>query len=532
MKDKKKLKLKKFYFHPITSFILLTALVILLSGLFSALELQGTYTEIDSNGQLNSILVTVENLLNYDGMKYMISNAARTFISFAPLNMLLISLLGISIAQSTGLLDTVMKRHINKLQPKTITFLLLLLATVSTLINEIGYVVLIPIAAIIYQASGRHPFAGILTAFCGVAFGHGVTLFVGSLEVSLIPYTTIAARLIDEVFHVSLTSNLYIIIAMTFLISFIGTIILEKFIFPKLGRYKEKEVTELYQTEELDIIDVEEEEQKKIAIDKKEKKGLRYAMITGIIVVMLFIYMIIPNLPLSGMLLDMNETTYLNQLFGINSYFQDGFTYMMALLFLIMGIAYGIGAKTIKNDKDIINGATSYLNEVGGLIIMIFFASQFIAIFKKTNIGTIITAWGANLINNLSFSGLPLIILVIIVIAIANLFITTPSLKWAILSSVVVPLLMQSNVSPQFAQFLLRVGDSMTNGITPLLAYFVIYIGYLNIYNPNKNRPITISKGIKFVMPYCLMISACWIILTIGWYLLGLPLGPNVLPTI
>lgn len=532
MKEKKKLKLKKFYLHPITSFILLTIIVVLLSGILSLFEIQGTYTKIDSNGQLDSVLVTVENLLNYDGMKYIISNAARTFISFAPLSMLLIALIGVSVSQSTGLLDTVMKRHINKLDNKTITFLVLLLAIISSLINEIGYVILIPLAAIIYKSNNRNPFAGIIAAFCGVAFGYGVTVFVGSLEVSLIPYTTTAARLIDEAFHVSLTANLYLIIAMTLLLSFIGTIILEKIVFPKLGKYHTPEQTETYQTEELDIIGLEDEEQQKIAKEKREKKGLRYALVIGFLVVIAFIYMIIPNLPGSGMLLDMTEKTYLNQLFGVNSYFQDGFTYMIAILFLLMGIAYGIGAKTIKNDKDIINGATTCLHDVGGIILVIFFASQFIAIFKKTNIGTILTAWGAELINNSAFSGLPLILLVILVIAISNLFITTPSLKWSILSPVVVPMLMQSNISPQFAQVLLRAGDSMTNGITPLLAYFAIYIGYLNMYNQNKNHPITISKGIRLVMPYCLLISAAWVLLTLGWYLLGLPLGPNVLPTI
>lgn len=531
MKEKKKLKLKKFHLHPVTSIILLIGVIILLSGILSGLEMQATYNTINANtNQLEPTLVTVENLLNYDGMKYIFSNAARNFISFAPLSMLLIALIGVSVAESTGLIEAVNKRHFSKLNKKTVTFLLIFIATISSLINEIGYVVLIPLGALIFLANGRNPLAGIIAAFCGVSLGYGATIFVGSAEVGLIPYTASAAHLIDENFHVSLTSNLFIIIVTSILLSIVGTIIVEKIVIPRMGRYKEK--NSLEKTEELEIIDIEKEEQTKIEEDKREKTGLRYAMIAGIIVVVSFIYMIIPNLPGSGMLLDMNEKTYLNQLFGANSYFQDGFTFMMTLLFLIMGIAYGIGSKTIRNDKDIIKGASKSMEKIGQMLILIFFAAQFIAIFKKTNIGTILTAWCANFISELSFSGIPLIIVVVIMIAIANLFLTTPTLKWAIFSPVVVPALMQSNISPQFAQFILRAGDSMTNSITPLLAYFVIFIGYLNIYNLNKEKPITIREGIGMVMPYCLLISALWILLIIGWYLIGLPIGPKVFPTL
>ena len=228
----------------------------------------------------------------------------------------------------------------------------------------------------------------------------------------------------------------------------------------------------------------------------------------------------------------MKENTYLGQVFGPNSYFQDGFTYMMSLLFLFMGLAYGIGAKTFKNDKELLEEAGKYFSRIGNIIILIFVVSQFIAIFKKTNIGTIITAWSANLIEYLDFSGLPLIILSIILIAVSNLFLTTPSAKWAILSPVIVPMFMQSNISAQFAQIVMRAGDSMTNGITPLLASFVIYIGYLNIYNFDKEKPITITRAIKLTAPYCGIICLTWILLIVGWYILGLPIGPGVYPTI
>ena len=531
MIEKKKLKLKKFYFHPITIFILLSTLVIFLSFILSKFSMQATYNTVNANTkELESTIVFVENMLTFDGMKFIISNAMTNFVSFTPLGMLIISLIGLCVAEATGLIEHISRKHIRKLSNIQMTFIVLFIATISSLINEIGYAILIPLVAMIYAANGRNPLTGIVTAFCGVAFGYGVSIFVGSMEVSLMDYTHVAASLIDSNNHISLTCNLIFIIASSIILSIVGTLIIEKIISPKLGKYKVRE--DLSKTEELRIIDLEEEEQHRIEREKNQKRGMKWVLISGIVAIIAFIYMLIPNLPNSGMLLDMKETTYLGQVFGKNSYFQDGFTYMISIIFLIIGIAYGLGARTIKNDRDILEKAESYFSKIGTMLILIFVVSQFVAIFKKTNIGVVVTAWLANLLNYLSFSGIPLIILTLIVIAISNLFLTTPGAKWAIFSPVVVPLFMQSNISAQFAQIVMRAGDSMTNGITPLLACFVIYIGYLNMYNFDKKKPITITRAIKLVAPYCLIISITWILLVLGWYIIGLPIGPGVYPTI
>lgn len=531
MRNKRRLRLKKFNFHPITVFIVLIGLIILLSGILSKFEMQATYSTINANSnELETEIVAVENLLSFDGMKFIISNAATNFISFTPLGILLISLIGLCIAEATGFIEVFSRKYLTKLSKTQLTFIVLFLASISSLINEIGYAILIPLVAMLYSSIGRNPLTGIVTAFCGVAFGYGVSLFVGSMEVALMDTTKQAASLIDTNTHISLTCNLFFIIAATIILTIVGTIIIEKIISPRLGKYREKE--NITKTEELRIIDLEEEEQHKIERQKNEKRGLRFALIISIIVIFLFIYMLIPNLPNSGMLLDMKEPTYLGQIFGPNSYFQDGFTYMMSLLFLVVGLAYGIGARTVKNDRYILEKAEHNFAKIGNIIILIFVVAQFIAIFKKTNIGTIITAWLAQLIDYLNFSGIPLIILTLVLIAIANLFLTTPSAKWTIFAPIVVPMFMQTNISAQFAQIVMRAGDSMTNGITPLLACFVIYIGYLNMYNFDKNKPITITRALKLVSPYCSIICITWILLVIGWYIIGLPIGPGVYPTI
>ncbi len=528
MSKNKKMRLRKFSLHPITAFILLTFGVLILSWILSLFHFQANYTRVrPENLELESVFVSVKNLLNYDGIKYIISNAASNFASFGPLVSLLISLIGLSVAYASGLIDTFIKRVTLNISNKKLTFILLLVAIFSSLINEVGYVVLIPLAALLFLANGRSPLLGIITAFTGVAFGSGATFFVGSMEVNLIPLTTSSSRLIDPTFHVSLTSNLFIMIAFSIILAIIGTIVIENIVAKKLGKYK----LSLEETQDLEKLLIPSEEQQKIALEINEKKGLKYTYIVGSLMILLFIYMIIPNLPGSGMLLDMSESTYLRQLFGPNSYFQDGFTYMVSLFFLITGIAYGVGAKTLKSDKKLIEKASDYTKNTGSLIVLLFFASQFIAVFEESNIGVVITALGANLIRDLSFSGIPLILLVLFVILICNLVLPSQVSKWTILSPVVVPLMMQSNIAPQFAQFILRAGDSITKGITPLLAYFIIYLGYLNIYNKEK-EPITIRAAISYVMPCCIIMGLSWILLIVGWYLIGLPIGPGVFPTL
>ncbi len=531
MRDKQKLKLKKFYFHPITVFIILSFFTVILSGILSIFQAQATYNTVNANTiDLEPNLIVVENLFSFDGIKFIISNATKNFLSFGPLGMLLMSLIGITIGEGTGFIETLTKRHLSKLSKSGLTFCVILLATASSLINEVGYAILIPLAALIFFINNRNPILGIITAYCGVAFSYGVSFFVGSMEVSLISYTTKAAILIDENSHIALTSNLIFIIVSSIITSIVGTLIIEKIIAPKIGKYKKEE--EFSKTEQYKIVNLEEEEQKEIEKDKYEKRGLRSALITSIIILIIFIYSLIPNLPCSGMLLDMNEKTYLKQLFGDNSYFQDGFTYLVSLVFILAGIAYGIGSKSIKNDKEIIENASKKFSNLGSIFILIFVVSQFIAIFRKSNIGMIVAAWLANLLGHLSLNGIPLLIVAVIFIGLSNFLLTSTTSKWSIFSPVIVPMFMQSNISPQFAQIIMRVGDSMTKGYTPLLASFVIYIGYLNIYNLYKEKPFTIRKSLELITPYFLIMSLTWILIIVGWYILGLPIGPGVYPTL
>ena len=527
-------KIKKKYrrrtFNPITSYVLLTILVIVLSGILSLFNFGTTYNVID-NAKLEYIqtTATIENLFSFDGLKYIVSNATRMFISFAPLSMFLVASIGLAVAEASGFIDISFRKIFAKLNNNLLTFFVVLVATISSLINEVGFVILIPLAAYIYKAKKRNPMIGVCTAFAGCAFGYGTSVFVGSLETQLIPYTTASSRMIDPGFHVSLLSNLYIMIISTIVLSIVGAIVIEKIIAPKLGKYRVKK--QLNSLEEFEIIGEDEIEQKALTLDYNEKRGFKAATIVSIIFIIFFIYSVIPGLPGSGLLLDYNEETYLKQIFGENSYFQDGFTFMISLLFIISGLVYGFVSKKFKNNTDVLNSCREPLAKIGTMFLLLFVASQFIGVFKKTNIGTVIAGIFANILSTFSFSGIIYLLIAIIIMAICDFFLTGVQAKWIIFSPVVVPALMKANITPQFTQFVMRAVDSMTNGITPLYAYFVIFIGYMNIYNMNEEKPVTISGAMKIMLPYFLIISVTWILLLIGWYIIGLPIGPGVYPT-
>ena len=524
---RKKLKLKKFHFHPITTLLLAIIGIMLLSSVLQFFKVQISYAVINSRGELENTIVAVKGMFSGEGFRYVVSEALRNFATFTPLSSLLVALIGLSVAHASGLIDTFIKRGTLKLNNKIITFILIFLAVFSSLINEVGYVILIPFAALVFLANGRNPLLGITAAFCGVSFGYGASIFAGSTEIALVPITERAARLVDAEYHVSMLSNVFAIIFTTIVLSIVGTYVIENIIVKKIGRYKLKEEDTAGETKEIKLEEMAIEEQRRLEREIREKRGLRYAFIAGLISIILFAYMIIPNLPGSGLLLDKTQFAYIDQLFGENSFFQSGFTVLVGLFFTLTGIAYSIGAASLKNDKDLVEKASAYLKNTGYAIVLMFFAANLIAVFKESNIGTVLVGLISNLIKEIPISGFPLIIVVLLAIAVSNLFVTTQATKWTMLSPVVVPLLMQNNISPQFAQFIYRAGDSMTKGITPLLAYFIVYLAYLNIYNKDDD-PITIGKAISFVSPYCLIISLTWIFIILFFYMLGLPIGPGV----
>ena len=512
---KKANKTKRESFHPLMSYVILILITLVVSGFLKILDLQATFYNINNiTLSLNPITEIVESLFNIGGIKYIFTNTVSNFANFTVLSNLIILLMGISIMDKSGFLQTAITLTTKKLKKKTVTYIFVLICILSSVFGDLSYLIFIPLGALLFYYGKRNPAIGIITAFAALSCGSGINLIFNSVDSSLLKYTLLAARTVDINYLVNSLSFIIIMFVALLLISYIITIVTENLLVKKLPKYEFSE-TEL----EEDIV------------TKSEKKGMVFACGSAIIYLIIFIYNIIPGFPLSGALLDNSQTYYIDKLFSVDSFFSTGFVFIVTILFIILGLFYGIGAKSIKNHNDFCNNLGHSLDGIGNMLVMILFASAFISVFKQTNIGNVITAFIAELIRNSGFNGLPLIILIFLGVAISNLFVPSSSMKWYILSSAVVPVMMNAEMTPEFAQVLFRFGEVSTMNITPLLSYFIVYLAFLEKYNQNSKK-ISMIDAIKYQMPYSVIIGITLLVLIVIYYIIGLPIGINAFPTI
>lgn len=502
MKSKIREKLK---LHPIMSYLVLIAFVILLSGLLSWIGLESNYKVFDKNGDPETKLVTVTSLLNLSGLKYIFSETVSNFVSFTPLSNLIIILIGIGIMKKSGFLRcafTLISKYCKK---NVVTFMLIFISILASILGDISYVIMIPLSALLFYYGRRNPKIGIIASFAGLTCGSGLSIFITSIDSSMLNLTKLSSHLLDVNYKISNFSFIFIMIAAIIIITALLTFITEVYIAKKFSTYNFKES------------DFKN-------ITRRDLKGLILGIGAGLIYLLFFIYNIIPGLPLSGALLDNTQINYIDKLFSYNSFFSNGFVFIITILFVILGLFYGIGAKTIKNNKDVCEYFGHSLDGIGRTLVLILFASIFISVFKKTEIGTVLSSLMANIISSSSFSSIPLIILLFIFAFISTLFTTSPILKWTIFSSAAVPTLMNAGMSAEFAQVIFRFGESAATGLTPLLAYFIIYLAWMEKYNQD-DEPIGIFKSLKYMVPYSLGTAACLLLILIIFYLISLPIG-------
>jgi aminobenzoyl-glutamate transport protein len=500
---------EKMTLHPIMTLIILCGIAILLSGILSFIGAQATYNKVDANLlEYTPTTIQVNNLFSLSGLKYIFTNTVLNFVSFTPLSSLIIILIGFGIMEKSGFLKTAITLLTKRVKKKTVTFVIVLLSILLSLVGDLSYVVMIPLAAMIFMYGKRNPAIGIIAAFAGLTCGSGLSIFFTSIDSTLLSQTLLGARTLDISYNLSTFSFCYIMTVAIILIALLITRIVEEYTAKKLAKYE-------FETKE------EEVEEK---IDRKEYRGLIFALGAGFIYLLIFIYNIIPGLPFSGKLLDYSQTFYIDKLFSYNSFFSNGFVFIVTMLFVIWGFFYGIGAKTIKNNKDFSDALGHSLDGTGKTLVLIFFAATFISIFKQTNIGPYIVANFANLISSGHFTGITLIIILFLISAISTIFLPSSITKWSILAGVVVPVCMNAGITPEFSQVIFRFGESMTIGLTPMLAYFVIYLAYLEKYN-QKSRPLSLFETLKYQLPYSLLTGLVLIIIIIIWYVIGLPIG-------
>lgn len=507
-------KLKeKITLHPIMTFCILILSTMILSGLLNLLGVGATYNTVNEGGTYTPVTVAVESLISLRGIKYIFSSTVANFVAFTPLSTLIIILIGIGIMEKSGFLKTAFTLLTRNVKKTTVTFALVLICMLSSIGGDIGYAVMIPISALLFLHGKRNPIVGIVTAFASLTCGTGISLLFTSVDSSLLTETLKSASVLDANYVLSTFSFVAIMLVATILIAIAITEVTERIVAPRFGKYETKE-------------------ERKTDINKREKRGLFFGLSAGFIYLLIFIYNIIPGLPFSGNLLDYTQTLYIDKLFSPNSFFSNGFVFLVTILFVIWGLFYGIGAKTIKNNRDFCDDLGHSLDGIGKILVLILFASVLINVFKKSNMGTVLVASFTSLISkSTTLTGIPLIILLFVIVAFVTIFVPTPIAKWTILAGSVVPTMMNGGITPEFTQTIFRFAESATMGLTPLFAYFVIYMSYINKYN-QEDKPISVFKTIKYQIPYCFIIGGILLILLIVWFIIGLPIGAGGYPTI
>jgi len=476
--------------HPGTLFALMALTVVILSGIFAQFDLAVTHP---GTGET----IRPVSLLTIPGLHRILTSMVTNFTSFAPLGTVLVAMLGIGIAEGSGLIGASLRMLVLSAPRSLLTFVIVFSGVMSNTASEIGYVLLVPLAAVIFLAAGRHPLAGLAAAFAGVSGGYSANLLLGTIDPLLAGLSEEAARIIDPTYVVNPTANYYFMAVSTFFIAAAGTWVTEKVIVPRLGEYTGEEKADA----------IEE-------LSAKEKRGLRFTLITLLVITALLLW---GTVPADGFLRDPATGSLLRSPFMSS---------IVALIFIVFGaggVAYGIGAGTYTNDGQVMKAMAKGMQTLGLYMVLVFFASQFVAYFNWTNLGLILAVKGAGLLSASGLGPIPLMISFILVSAFLNLFMGSASAKWAVMAPVFIPMFMLLGFTPEFTQVAYRIGDSCTNIISPMMTYFALIVAFVERYDPKAG----IGTVIATMLPYTVVFLVTWTCLLVVWMLLGLPVGPG-----
>ncbi|WP_026688819.1 AbgT family transporter [Alteribacter aurantiacus] len=444
----------------------------------------------------------IQSMLSAEGIEFIISSMLSNFTGFAPLGLVLVMMFGIGLAQKVGLIEAFMKKTILNAPRSLITYAIIATGIMGNLASDAAFVIVPPLAAMVFYAIGRHPLAGIAAGFAGVGAGFTANVIITGTDALLSGISTEAARTINSEALVTPVDNWYFMLFSVLMLMFVGAWITEKIIEPRLGKYDPS-------LGEDDVVGQKLEE-----ITPVMNKGLRNAGIAGLVYAILVSFLIVPG---DAILRGEGGTI-------VPSPFLTNIVPIILFFFIVVAIAYGLTVKMIQSTKDIPEFMAESMKDMSGYIVLIFAASQFIAYFEWTNLGAFIAVTGAETLTNLNFTGLPVIVGFIILAAVLNLFIFSGSAQWVLMAPIFIPMFMLLDYNPAFVQLAYRIADSSTNIITPLNPYVVMVLAFMKRYDKNAG----FGTLITIMLPYSLIFLGIWIAIFIGWTLLGLPIGPGV----
>lgn len=472
---------------PVTLFVGLILLVMFCSCLSAVFG-------VSVNHPATGELISAQNLFAKDYLQLLLIDMPKTFAAFPPLGLVMLVMLGIGVADKSGLISTALKSFVSTVPSSLLTATIIFAGIMSSLAADAGYVVLIPLGAVIFMGAGRHPVAGLAAAFAGVSGGFSANLLLAPVDPLLAGFTESAAQIVEQDYTVNPAANYYFMLMMVPLLVIAGTWVNMKLIEPRLGTYKGSVKTNINST-----------------ISKLQRKALKR---TGWVFIALCIAILFMVLPENALLRDDKGTL---------APFLKSLVALMFFIFLILGLVYGITANSIKNDKQVVNMMSEAMSDLGHYIVLAFVAAHLVVLFKLSNLGLIIAVSSAEFLQEIGFVDIPLIVSFIIICCVINLFIGSASAKWALMAPIFVPMLMLLGYSPELTQASFRIGDSATNILTPLMPYFPLVLTFVRKYD----KDFGIGTLIATMLPYSIVFCLSAILLLIIWLVSGLPLGPD-----
>jgi aminobenzoyl-glutamate transport protein len=478
--------------HPAILFASFAVAIIVLSWLLAKLGVSAV------NPKDGSVVEPI-NLLSRHGLHWILENTIRNYTGFAPLGTVLVAILGIGVAEKSGLIGTGLKQLVQAAPRRLLTFVIVLAGVMSNMASDVGYVLLVPLGAMIFLSVGRHPIAGLAAAFAGVSGGFSANLLLGTIDPLLAGISQEAARIIDPQYSVTPACNYYFMVVSTFLIAAVGTWVTEKVVIPRLGVYEGE---------------VESGAREMSALTRAEKRGLLAALAVSLLLLAIALIGLVPQ---NGFLRHAETGSVLH------SPFMHGIVVFIFLGGLLAGIAYGFTAGTFRSSADVIAGMKEAMESLGLFMVLVFFAAQFIAYFKYSNLGLIVAIKGAEVLSASGLGPIPLMLSFTLLVGLINLCIGSASAQWALMAPVFVPMFMLLGYTPELVQGVFRIGDSATNVVSPMMSFFALIVAFVQRYDAKAG----IGTVIATMLPYSVAFMLGWMILLVIWLLMGFPLGPG-----
>ena len=449
--------------------------------------------------------ITAESLLTGDGIRFIFTTAVQNFNDFGVVAVILVAMIGVGVAEEAGLIAALIRKMVKVAPRGAITFIIVLLGGISSVASDAGYLVLIPLGAAAFASLGRHPLAGIAAAYAGVSAAFFVNILITPADGIITEVTNETIKLVSPNVHLNVTANLYFSIAATLFCAAVMTVITERLLEPRLGKYDPAEAPA---DAPVDHQPTEEEMQ-------LESRGLRwsvYYLLVAVAIVSALTF--IPGAPLR------NPDT--GEIFG-SSPFMSSLLFIISMLFLAAGLGYGRGAKSLTGSTNVINAIVKTFNGLGGLIFLMLLIAQFIAYFNYSNMSRLAATGLADLLERADIGALPLLIGFILLVFVIDIIMPGVIPKWAILAPIFIPLFYRLGIAPQTVIAAYRVGDGPANVITPLM----VYLPFIVLVCQRYRKKAGMGTVVSMMLPYTGIVLVTWTLFYILWYVIGIPWGPS-----